>query len=229
MITLAPALYGRPTVHEYTPIIKAIREIAPEAHIAGGAVRDTVLHKPIHDIDVFVWSLNVKEVAAFLRAECAYVMVGKWEQYEGFSDPSISVVAKFEKHDETIPICLIGLERDRFEPAPEFLMKRNVDRFDFGVCMGAFDGEFMLTTQEFGYDRKHKCFTLHRADNIQQFAYSLSRYDKLKRTKFQDWSLAVPEEFRELVDRHASERHWYPDFEKGFQGKNILRPKDRAA
>ena len=42
------------TVQDYATILARLRDRA-EAHIAGGAVRDTILKKPIHDIDV-LWA-----------------------------------------------------------------------------------------------------------------------------------------------------------------------------
>ena len=41
-------------MYRYTNILKTIRTITPQGHIAGGAVRDTILEKPLHDVDVFV-------------------------------------------------------------------------------------------------------------------------------------------------------------------------------
>jgi hypothetical protein len=98
-----------------------------------GAVRDTILQKQIHDIDVFMEDEHVEEAAALLRSSCSYVKVGEWKQYLGFSDPAMTRVAKFEKADETIPVCIIGL-------LPRFANpKDNIARFDFGICMAAFD------------------------------------------------------------------------------------------
>ena len=42
------------TVRDYETILSSIRRIAPEAHIAGGAVRDTLVGKAIRDVDVFM-------------------------------------------------------------------------------------------------------------------------------------------------------------------------------
>ena len=94
---------------DYTTVLATLQQIAPEAHIAGGAVRDTILQKQIHDIDVFMKDEHVEEAAALLRSHCSYVKVGEWKQYLGFSDPAMTRVAKFEKADETIPVCIIGL------------------------------------------------------------------------------------------------------------------------
>src|SRR5215831_12935069 len=155
------------TFNDYTTILAALQQVAPEAHIAGGAVRDTLLQKQICDIDLFMSDEHVEEAAALLRSACSYVKVGEWKQYLGFSDPAMTRVAKFEKHDETIPICIIGL-------LPQFTSPRNnVTRFDFGICMAAFDGKQTIRAAEFDQDKEARTFTLCRADNRAQFAYSL--------------------------------------------------------
>ena len=74
-----------------------------------------------------------------MRSQFGFVKVGEWKNYEMFSDPAVSRVAKFEKADETIPICLIGL--DYAEWREERTMQENLARFDFGICMAGWDGE----------------------------------------------------------------------------------------
>jgi hypothetical protein len=155
------------TMFDYTTLLGALQQIAPEAHIAGGAVRDTVLEKPIAHIDIFMKDEHVEGAAAVLRSSCGYVKVGEWKEYLGFSDPAMTRVAKFEKTDETIPVCIIGL-------LPRFANPRaNIARFDFGVCMAAFDGKQTLRTYEFDQDVEAHTFTLCRADSQAQFTYSM--------------------------------------------------------
>ena len=59
------------TMFDYTTVLATLQQIAPEAHIAGGAVRDTILQKQIHDIDVFMKDEHVEEAAALLRSTAA--------------------------------------------------------------------------------------------------------------------------------------------------------------
>src|SRR5262249_9197287 len=161
------------TFNDYTTILAALQQIAPEAHIAGGAVRDTLLQKQIRDVDVFMSDEHVEEAAGLLRSACSYVQVGEWKQYLEFSDPAMTRVGEFEKADEAIPICVIGLR-------PQFTSPRdNIARFDFRVCMVAFDGKQTIRTAEFDQDEKARTFTLCRADNRAQFTYSMSRFEKL--------------------------------------------------
>jgi tRNA nucleotidyltransferase/poly(A) polymerase len=84
----------RTKMFDYTTVLATLQQIAPEAHIAGGAVRDTILQKQIHDIDVFMKDEHVEEAAALLRSRCGYVKVGEWKQYLGFSDPAMTRVTK---------------------------------------------------------------------------------------------------------------------------------------
>ena len=74
-------------------------------------MRDTILERPIKDIDLFLDAFCADEAAAVLRSKFGFVKVGEWKSYEMFSDPAVVRVARFEKHDETIPVCLIGLNR----------------------------------------------------------------------------------------------------------------------
>jgi hypothetical protein len=212
------------TIYDYTMVLSTLQQIAPEAHIAGGAVRDTILEKPIADVDIFMDDRHVEDAAALLRSDCSYVKVGEWKQYLGFSDPAMTRVAKFEKADETTPVCIIGLV-----PAFAITPRTNISRFDFGVCMAAYDGKQTIRAAEFDNDVNDQTFTLCRADNQQQFDYSLSRFEKITTGRYKDWSVVIPEEFEPFAKEHAFRQHWYRDNIKGFDGQNVLKPKERIA
>jgi hypothetical protein len=207
------------TVSDYAAVLATLQQVAPGAHIAGGAVRDTILHKQIHDIDVFMHDEYVARAAALLRSSCGYVKVGDWKQYLGFSDPAMTCVAKFEKADETIPICIIGLRANFVSP------EDNMARFDFGVCMAAFDGDKTIRTAKFEQDVEEKTFTLCRADNGSQFAYSMSRFKKITAGRYSGWNLVIPDEFKEHAKEHAFRETYYV---KGMDGEYVLRPKERT-
>jgi hypothetical protein len=209
------------TMFSYTAVLASLQQIAPEAHIAGGAVRDTILKKQIADVDMFMKDEYVDEAAALLRRVHSYVKVGEWTQYLGFSDPAMTRVAKFEKADETIPICIIGL-------LPSYANATdNIARFDFGLCMVAFDGKKTIRAPEFDQDERDHTFTLCRADNLAQFAYSMRRYEKIAAVRYVGWQLVVPDEFEDFAREHTFRRHWYRDNFK--YGESVLRPKERIA
>lgn len=210
------------TMRNYADLLAELQTIAPSAHIAGGAVRDTILEKPLRDVDIFMDDEHVEEAAKFLRSRLGFVKVGEWRQYLGFSDPAMTRVAKFEKAEETIPLCIIGLKSRYATP------EANVARFDFGICMCAFDGENILQADEFYVDRDNKTFTLCRADNEYQFAYSMSRYEKITAGRYAGWDITIPREFWDFVKEYEFHRRWYLDCGKGFDGKSTVKPKERV-
>lgn len=213
------------TVSEYATVLATLQQVAPEAHIAGGAVRDTILQKQLADIDLFMADAHVEEAAALLRSACGYVKVGEWQQYLGFSDPAMRRVAKFEKADERIPICIIGLVPDCAKP------RANIERFDFGICMAAFNGKVITRAPEFDRDMEAQTFTLFRADNLAQFRYSMTRFNKITRDRYSGWKLAIPDQFEELVKEDTFQRHWYADpgcIKGPGYSQNLLRPKERG-
>jgi hypothetical protein len=221
-------------LERYNPILNTIKSLCPTAHIGGGAVRDTLLERPIRDVDLFLDVLCTDEAAAALRSQFGFVKVGEWESYEMFSDPAVIRVAKFEKANETIPVCLIGLRHpyDSYEPIPPLGMRENLARFDFGICMAGWDGEVVYTAPEFKTDIERKTFTLCRADNQAQFDYSRSRFDKLTSDRYAGWQLIVPAEFKALASENAFRKHYYNDELRGFvprevDGPQLLTPKAR--
>jgi hypothetical protein len=208
-------------LEQYQSILDGIQTIEPLAHIAGGAVRDTILERPIKDIDVFLENERTDTAAQMLRSEFGYVKTGEWASYREFSDPAVIRLAKFERADETIPLCLIGLN----EPKS---MQANVERFDFGICMVAWDGVDVYKAELFDEDVANHTFTLSRADNQPQFNYSMSRFKKMTADRYQGYTLSVPEEFEEFVREHAFHSNWYYDYhDRDDAIGNRLKPKDR--
>lgn len=215
-------------LEHWNPMLDAIKQLCPTAHIAGGAVRDTQLERPVRDIDLFLDDAVADEAAKLMRSKFGYVKVGQWASYLNFSDPIVIRLAKFEKWDEEIPVCLIGLDRPRG-------MQDNVSRFDFGICMAAWNGEVVYTDRKYRYDLETKRFTLCRADNAEQFAYSMQRYKKMTADRYGGWELVVPKEFEALAREYTFRKSWYSDHYTGdfglkdnwLLGKEQLKPKAR--
>ena len=216
---------GTRKVQYYGTILEALQRAVPSSvHIAGGAVRDSILGRPIRDVDIFLSNTDADPAAVLLRAKFGYVKVGEWKQYMGFSDPMLMRVAKFEKSDESIPICLIGLT-ENLSPYD------NISRFDFGPCMAAWQGgtTTMITNGSFKRDIESKTFTLYRADNLAQYSYSMVRYEKLTADRYKDWGLSIPSQFEELAREHTFRKHWYKEGAHfGIENSpQMLRPKSR--
>jgi tRNA nucleotidyltransferase/poly(A) polymerase len=57
-------------VQRYDNILEALQRALPSSvHIAGGAVRDTILERPIKDVDVFLHHTAGEAAAALLRTK----------------------------------------------------------------------------------------------------------------------------------------------------------------
>ena len=209
----------------YKPILDAIKNLCPTAHIGGGAVRDTLLARPIRDIDLFLDVTCTDAAAKLLRSEFGFVKTGERKSYKMSSDPTVVRVATFEKADETIPICLIGLKQTQG-------MQANLARFDFGLCMAGFDGDKVYTAPEYKIDIEQKTFTLCRADNQTQFDYSMSRFDKMTADRYAGWQRVVPAKFKALLRDHALRKTCYYDHDTDAWklrdlGPQMLTPKAR--
>jgi Poly A polymerase head domain len=214
-------------LERYSDILSAIKDLDSTAHIGGGAVRDTLLERPIKDIDLFLEADCTDDAAKVMRSRFGYVKVGEWKSYEMFSDPAVARVAKFEKADETIPVCLIGLKKARG-------MQANLRRFDFGTCMAAWDGDEVYVAPEYKRDVERKTFTLCRADNWPQFNYSMCRFDKMTADRYAGWTLVVPAQFEAMAKEHALKKTHYYDCDTDewvphqvFDRPQLLTPKAR--
>jgi hypothetical protein len=104
-----------------------------------------------------------------------------------------------------------------------------MSRFDFGICMAAFDCKQTIQTAEFDRDARVHSFTLYRADNQAQVKYSLTRFEKITAGRYKGWFLGVPSEFEAYARDHTFRRHWYRDCGKASMAKVFLKPKERAA
>ncbi|MET4313539.1 hypothetical protein [Bradyrhizobium sp. RT4b] len=197
-------------LEHYNPILAAIKGLDPSAHIAGGAVRDTLLERPIRDIDLFLSVGCTYDAAKVLRSEFGFVKVGEWKSYAMFSDPAVVQVARFEKADEEIPVCLIGLSHDWME-GRKMTMQENLARFDFGVCMAGWDGHEVYTAPQYKRDVEQKTFTLCRADDMAQLNYSMSRFEKMTADRYTGWRLVVPPEFSVMAAEYALKKTHYFD------------------
>lgn len=213
-------------LEKYLDILEMTKGFDSLAHVGGGAVRDTLLERPIKDIDLFLHDACTDDAAKLMRSIFGYVKTGEWESYDKFSDPHVARVCKFEKHDEELPVCLIGLKSPRG-------MQDNLARFDFGCCMAGWDGNAGYTADEYDRDIKNKTFTLCRADNQAQFDYSMIRFQTMTADRYAGWKLVVPKEFEKRALHYTFRKHWYRDdaslhlYFKFDEGQQQLKAKAR--
>jgi hypothetical protein len=71
--------------------------------------------------------------------------------------------------------------------------------------------------------RNYQSFTLHRADNLLQFAYSMARFEKITAGRYRGWSLAISKKFEEYVDKLLRQRRRCAGALAAFEHDGISR------
>jgi hypothetical protein len=179
----------------FDKVLNAVRPVAPEAIIAGGAVRDYLLNREPKDIDVWVNAPNY--IDAQTAALKLYPTITNSETEEYTKENSDIVIATELKNAEGEALNLIGVSK-KITKTEDVL-----DLFDFGLCRVAYDGSIIRTTQ-FMDDADKLRFTLLSADNPFQFARSMRRYIRLTREKYPMFSLLIPEHFSKFINPTAN-------------------------
>lgn len=179
---------------ECARILTALQAVAPDARIAGGAVRDWLLERPVKDIDVFVSAdaseRKLAKAVMKFRPEVKRTVDGRYFQSDR------SVVESIEYGDEAErlpPINIIRL-------AERHTIASNIARFDLGLCRAAFDGKDIRTHADFRSDVRFKRLTIRKCENEKQFELSLARFVRLEE-KYPGWRFTVPDEFARFDSR----------------------------
>jgi hypothetical protein len=191
------------TVYNFSRTLIALQTaVASEARIVGGAVRDTVLKRSIHDIDIFLNAMHLDDATRLLQ-DHGYACTDNDDRYRyvGALNPAVVDVRHFGKAYERVPISLIGMQ-------PALAAHDHVSQLDFGLNMVFFDGWQIHTSPAFDRDREAKAFTLYRADNYRQFVYSMRRYRRFTAERYRGWSLVVPMAFEALAKEYTLRREF---------------------
>ena len=166
-------------------LLKVPQTHDPNAHIAGGYLRDHILGRVPKDIDVFVHHGAFKAIQHdLINKGFEITRVIHPERFR--SNPEICAAADY-RSPEGYLINLTGLSRP-------VTIQENLERFDFGICRVGFDGSKLVRHPDFDRDTDAKEFVLRRCDNKEQFFRSLSRAARLS-IKYPEYSLVIPQEF----------------------------------
>jgi hypothetical protein len=139
----------RKNLNHYQSLLAAVQKLCPTAHIAGGAVRDSLLKRAIRDIDLFLDDDVADDAAKLLQSRFGLTQIGGWRSVYGYANPLIARVGKFDAAYEPVPVSLIALNKPKS-------MRKNIDRFDFGACMAGWDGDRICITKEYEIDAEKK-------------------------------------------------------------------------
>lgn len=188
--------------------LAAIRTVSPDAVIGGGCLRDLDNGREIKDIDIFVegdkaadlFGLNSRlndlagvEYVGEIDDSTMYPVgdgndvVGFFEiEFDGVDVPIQMIVVKWP----TVNIC---------------------DRFDFGICRIAFDGQNLIRTPEYEQDKLDQVFKLRRSRTDAEMVASVHRFARLTR-KYEGWRFGL---YDVIPDHNAATHPVLPDFDLG--------------
>jgi hypothetical protein len=186
-------------IQQFDEALAKLQAVGVKGLIAGGAVRDHLLNRPVKDIDVFVpysedieqklqAAFGVLHVNPLISAEYA----GAGGEVEHVYEVAISSDPFGSLEEITRPPLQIIVLAPGLDP---------VDRarhHDFGICQAWYLGNGQFgETLAFTNDVMHQRFTLSHCEDQQQFDRSMRRWERF-RERFDGFYLYVPFEFMEF-------------------------------
>lgn len=169
--------------------LECLQQLAPDAGISGGYLRDMVYGKQPKDIDVFCSKLTPESLL------CLLVLFpdAKQEAYSAWLDYATGEVDSVWDLGlvDGLPFQLIVL-KEGLVPADRYRFN------DFGICQLWHDGTQLTTTSAFQMDAVGYTFTLCHCESEHELNRSMRRWDRLKK-KYPDHELVIPERFQQWV------------------------------
>jgi hypothetical protein len=145
----------------------------PEAIVAGGFLRDTLLGIEPKDIDVFIGNKTMTSealVSALHEALGGYVKV---EFDVTYSAMEVDRILAVDSPAYPFPIQVIEMK-------PGLSPVEHARRHDFGICQVWIGSHGLDATIAFTEDRKRKLCTLVHCENADEHARSMRRWERLK-------------------------------------------------
>lgn len=152
----------------FREILEVVRWEFPGSHpvIGGGALRDSILGRPIKDVDVFLRAKDHdnldSELTTFIRPP---IIV-----QHGYGRADMHGAWDFKQQLCGFDVQLILAD---FEDLQDL-----AHTFDIGLSRVTFDGRALYVTKEFEEDAADKAFRIRRADNHYEVERSLRRIER---------------------------------------------------
>ena len=163
-------------LEQFDKILEVVRKEFPGSHpvIGGGAIRDSILDRPIKDVDVFLrakdhnYTLD-SERTKRIRCSPQTLAYGRADMHGAWD---------FLQYIEGYPVQLILADfEDLYDLA---------HTFDIGLSRATYDGKVTYVSGEFELDVADKAFRIRRADNRYELERSLRRIER-HREKYPDF------------------------------------------
>lgn len=179
-----------PTV--WKSVLNKIQSVFPNAIIAGGALRDTVLDLEVKDVDIFIHNVDdvlfsVADIRELLgvppdESDTASVTMCRLDGY--------NILSNRRKISNLINVSLGGvLYQLVFVSMPPI---RYVDEcFDFGLCKIYFDGTVLKLFDEFQHDLDNQQITLLGAFTERELARSVFAHRQQIIKKLPGWKVVI--------------------------------------
>lgn len=165
--------------------LAAVQAVCPEAVIAGGCLRDLDNGREVKDIDIFV------------TGEKEGVLRGLHERMssDGFDAEEIDTASMYPVGERNEVVGFFEVRFDDLDVPAQIIMvnwdtAKICDRFDFGICRIAFDGERLIRTGEYEADKHDEVFRLRRERDDIELVASIHRFARLSR-KYEGWPFAL--------------------------------------
>ena len=197
-------------------ILTKVREIYPEAIIAGGSLRDLDHGKEPKDIDIFVEDLDRPSVIH--KPDIVHPVVNDRNIWARALE-AVGVVPKaraklteagFALTDHTTFYFHQGADRvwkTIYKDMPVEIVEMKgaytpwsvLNRFDFGLNRIAWDGENFYVSDYYIIDKENKCVTMRASYNESHFKFLRDeKYEKRLKLKY-DYPLVIP---KEILNKH---------------------------
>jgi hypothetical protein len=182
-------MHVRDIPEPWLAVLAAIQAIAPQAHIAGGALRDLDNDRPVKDIDIFIPAEKDVAVSLLLLEMGFERTVGVDLSSMQGADAAVSLSIEWHKEGQ-LPVNTVFLTGD-------VTLADNLARLDLGLCQIAFDGQCLLKTNAYREDQEAGVMTVTRCDNSEQMERTIKRHRRLL-AKYPTHGFRIPTEFRHL-------------------------------
>lgn len=162
----------------FREILEVIRWEFPGSHpvIGGGALRDSILGRPIKDVDVLLRAKDHEHLNSELTT---YVRPPIIVQH-GYGRADMYGCWNFKQQLCGYDVQLILAD---FEDVYDL-----AHTFDIGLCRVTYDGTTLYVSDEFKQDAADKAFRIRRADNQYELERSLRRVTRLQQ-KYPEFKL----------------------------------------